>query len=1718
MKKFLLYALLFLTSAIVKSQNCNELSCIANPNILQQELIICYAEQDTMQFNNCNFFEYEEGCNKHNVCELTEFTYTTPFHAGSSYLWSVIGGQLTSVSTSGNSITILWGSIGSGSISVIEQDTLMCSESSTICINIVPKPLPTIITLANSDTICFGSPIYFQGIDLNNSKITAFLGDSCNSQNQYDSTQFNYELQYFWDFGDGSFSVDQNPIHIFDNPGSYSVSLTISNSCQCSDVVTTDIIVINSPGPSIITCVGPICEGDTSEYCTDALLPNWNIIGGTLYNSILSDSCITVIWDNQNNELDDGEGELLVGDLNSSCGQSQSFYSIPIIPLNPLITGNIIACQGTKESFSFKCIPGLDYYWTISGGWGGTILSGDNTSEILVAFDQYLGNTSFQITLYMSSTTLACSPLPVTINVDVLPEINEFIYPSNICEGDIVNYSDWSGSQYNWTVINGSTNSSSPNSQIDVTWDQGPGNGMIIVEPINSGIYCQTSKSFPISIVETPTTAIKILGDSIICPGSTYIYSVEESNSISSLNVSYNWIVTGGVANTNNGETCTIIWDSVGPYLISVTNTMYQSPYCTSNVFTKTINTIPALNPVISGNSITCLNSVKTFNLTTVYPSWAIISWSLSNYLLGSVVSGQGNSQVEIEWGNINGVTDLLIDVDVCGVTYSQALPITFLNQPISFSASSDSVCSETPVLFVSTGGLGTYSWDFGDNTSSFQSNPNKSYDDPGNYLVQLTYTDPINQCVSLYSSIIDVQGIAGNLLPEGNSLYCSSSNINQPLYITTISTANPSVEWFQNSTSVSTSNTYSVNSNIPNHNGIGNYSVVLTDTNGCSNTLNSINIDTINCSGGSGWCGGGGCPALIPLSYTSNCNSAQGTKSFNFSSPNGNTVMWRVDNGSISSSLNYLIDFNKAGVYKVKCQYAGCLLGSEEITVPVAVNIDYSEICDPLNGNQITYFFRDSSSYLLGYGTPTYNWDFGDGTSSTLQNPNHIYTSNGTYNVNFTVNYGTYICNKIITIIVTGFNASYSYSGLECANTPTITFSSVSSTNIYSWNWDFGDGASSSREMPRRTFIQNGIFTTSLQITDINGCIATVTNPINIKQNPLINSVTNLGPYCSNDLPIDLSSEVSFNITNGEIASWSGIGINYDPVTQIYSFDPILAGGGSHEIDVIITDNNGCYDKKTIIIDVFCNEKPKIFGESEYCFDNYTGINLSTKSFYNMYAWYKNGVSMGASNYYMFDNVSVGMYDYMVEVLDDNGCTGFSDPFTLNMNISPNTVLVSNNINPCPNEEIILSHNGNQNNVDYYWNTLPQQTSSTIVVTAIADYAYSVTAINEFGCESISLPIIIPSEIPLCGVLSGCLCDDKIMNSAGLIDITGLNNSLQYSNYEWLFNGNSFNPPKYTSSLIIDPLDANYLTICSGSITLEVTDNNGCLNVSDPLTIEPNCSSCFSNNSDYNFSQTICAGESLVFGANTYSAPGLFSANFQSINGCDSNVVLDLTVLPLQTSLQNIIICEGDSVIIGTSIYYENGVYTDTFNVNTGCDSIQITEIEISDPLANLSFSLSLLNAFVTGGTLPYYFELGNQNGIILTSINNFGTPISFNPITNGMYYFFIIDANNCVSDTVFYELDILPTSFSDFQINNLFIYPNPSRDIFNITLNSENLQDLSIRILNVVGAVVYEETKEQCLGEYTKQINLKRYGEGIYFIEIETSTGVINKKITLQ
>ncbi|MDC3230546.1 T9SS type A sorting domain-containing protein, partial [Bacteroidota bacterium] len=83
---------------------------------------------------------------------------------------------------------------------------------------------------------------------------------------------------------------------------------------------------------------------------------------------------------------------------------------------------------------------------------------------------------------------------------------------------------------------------------------------------------------------------------------------------------------------------------------------------------------------------------------------------------------------------------------------------------------------------------------------------------------------------------------------------------------------------------------------------------------------------------------------------------------------------------------------------------------------------------------------------------------------------------------------------------------------------------------------------------------------------------------------------------------------------------------------------------------------------------------------------------------------------------------------------------------------------------------------------------------------------------------------------------------------------------------------------------------------------------------------------------------------------------------------------------------------------------------------------------------------------------------------------------------------------------------------------INDLDIYPNPSRDVFNISFKTANKQDITLRIRNIVGEEIYKEELNQFDGTYTKEISLENYPKAVYFLEINTTEGTANKKLILQ
>jgi hypothetical protein len=121
----------------------------------------------------------------------------------------------------------------------------------------------------------------------------------------------------------------------------------------------------------------------------------------------------------------------------------------------------------------------------------------------------------------------------------------------------------------------------------------------------------------------------------------------------------------------------------------------------------------------------------------------------------------------------------------------------------------------------------------------------------------------------------------------------------------------------------------------------------------------------------------------------------------------------------------------------------------------------------------------------------------------------------------------------------------------------------------------------------------------------------------------------------------------------------------------------------------------------------------------------------------------------------------------------------------------------------------------------------------------------------------------------------------------------------------------------------------------------------------------------------------TICSGETFTVGANNYTESGTYIDTLAGINGCDSIVTTVLTVNPSYSINQSFSICEGDSVVVGSSVYFEAGVFVDSFTTVQGCDSVYTTSISVlgSDPI-EIARTICEGDSVVIGDTA--YFDSG--------------------------------------------------------------------------------------------------------------------------------------------
>lgn len=214
-------------------------------------------------------------------------------------------------------------------------------------------------------------------------------------------------------------------------------------------------------------------------------------------------------------------------------------------------------------------------------------------------------------------------------------------------------------------------------------------------------------------------------------------------------------------------------------------------------------------------------------------------------------------------------------------------------------------------------------------------------------------------------------------------------------------------------------------------------------------------------------------------------------------STGNPNSWFWDFGNGTSSTSKNPKATYTAAGTYNVRLiirngNNSDYIEKKNYITVsqtPVAsFTFTPTQGCVPLDVN-----FTNTTN-LFGEPMQKWSWDFGDGNTGAAQDPVHKYTSAGTFNAVLTAINASGCSSSYTQTIITGNkpNANFSATPLDGCNTPRI-FTDQSTGSINSWQWDFGDGGTSTLQNPRYSYTDTGWFSVKL-VVGSNGCLDSVT------------------------------------------------------------------------------------------------------------------------------------------------------------------------------------------------------------------------------------------------------------------------------------------------------------------------------------------------------------------------------------------------------------------------------------------------------------------------------------------------------------------------------------------------------------------------------------------------------------------------------------------------
>ena len=696
--------------------------------------------------------------------------------------------------------------------------------------------------------------------------------------------------------------------------------------------------------------------------------------------------------------------------------------------------------------------------------------------------------------------------------------------------------------------------------------------------------------------------------------------------------------------------------------------------------------------------------------------------------------------------------------------------------------------------------------------------------------------------------------------------------------------------------------------------------------------------------------------------------------------------------------------------------------------------------------------------------GTPiyTYSWSPSGGTAATASS-----LGVGTYSC---VIKDANLCSITKTINITTSGAPtatiIAQTNVTCNSlcNGSATVSDSGGTTPYNYIWSNGNTTTTA------TNLCAGVITCT--VTGSNGCSTvlntTITQPTILSANATASAI-----LCNGGV-----STVTVSATGGT-SSYTGVG----------TFTT-LAGTKSYTV----TDANGCSTTTSISISHPSVLSANSSASSILCTGGVSTITVTATGGTPSYSGVGTFTTLTGTKTYT--------------VTDSNGCStttsiSVTQPSILSANATASAILCNGGVST-------MTVTATGGTASYFGTGTFTANTGT--------QTYTVTDSN--GCSattsvSISEPSMLTANVTASSILcNGGVSTITVTATGGTSSYTGVGTFTTNAGTQTYTVTDANGCSTTTSVSISDPIaltSSQSFTLCAGqSITVGTSTYNASGTYTNVLSAINGCDSTITTNLIVNpaiiSSQTVtlCAGQNLTVGSNTYTSTGIYTNTFTAVNGCDSTLTTNLTINSAIVSSQTVTLCAGQSLTVGSNTYTATGIYTNTFTAISGCDSTVTTNLTVNNVI-DITTSLNGLTISANESSATYqWIDCDNANQPIASETNQ-----NFTASSNGNYAV-IVTQNSCSDTSACVNISTVGIK----EVNSLTgikLYPNPTNSSFTISGVELNT---TIAIYNAIGKLV----KSIQSSDNNTTIELSEYSNGIYFIKIKNNKGESIQKLIKQ